>query len=332
MGNLQCAMCNGQFAICDVQSVSCDLSIVIPVYNEIDVIELFYKELAEVISTMGIRYEVLFVDDGSSDGTFEKISQLSKHNAHVVGIKLSRNFGHQMALFAGLSEAKGDYVLMMDGDLQHPPELIPELWKKAIDGYDTVFTIRKAEEGLGWFKKYSSKTFYKIFSYLTDVTLEQNTADFRIISRKVCDEIRKMDERDIFLRGMFSWIGFSQSRVEYAAHERPRGTSKYNLKKMFNLSVSGITSFSTVPIRISLLLCGVSLCVAFSYSMYALYVKFILGKAVQGWTSLLILMSLFFSGLYIILGIIGEYIAKIHIETKKRPRYIIEKIVKKGEI
>lgn len=303
----------------------CDLSIIVPVYNEIEVIELFYKELTKVISAMDINYEILFVDDGSLDGTFEKISQLSEHNDHINEIKFSRNFGHQMALFAGLSEAIGSYILMMDGDLQHPPELIPELWKHALAGYDIVFTVRKADESIGWFKKFSSKVFYKIFSYLTNVKLEKNTADFRLISRKVCDEIRKMDERDLFLRGIFSWVGFTQKKVEYTASERVGGTSKYNLKKMFNLSISGITSFSTVPIRISLLLCAFSLFVAFSYSVYALYVKFVLNEAVQGWTSLLILMSIFFSGLYIILGIIGEYIAKIHIETKKRPRYIIEK-------
>ncbi len=308
-----------------MQETPCTLSIVVPVYNEIEAIELFYKELTHVISTMNISYEILFIDDGSSDGTIEKIHHFAEHDTHIIGIKLSRNFGHQIALFAGLSEASGNHILMMDGDLQHPPELIPELWEQALADFDVVFTVRKADESIGWFKKFSSKAFYKVFSYLTDVKLEKNTADFRLISRKVCDEIRNMDERDLFLRGIFSWVGFTQKKVEYIAPERVRGTSKYNLKKMLSLSISGITSFSTVPIRLSLLLCAFSLFVAFSYSVYALYVKAVLDKAVQGWTSLLILMSIFFSGLYIMLGIIGEYIAKIHIETKKRPRYIIEK-------
>jgi len=307
----------------------CDLSIVVPVYNEIEIIELFYKKLTKVISKMEIKYEIIFIDDGSRDGTFEKIHQISKADVHVTGIKLSRNFGHQMALFAGLAESNGAYILMMDGDLQHPPELIPELWKYAVSGIDIVYTIRKAEKGVGWFKRYSSGIFYRIFSYLTDVKLEQNTADFRIISRKVCDEIVKMDERDLFLRGIFSWVGFTQKGMKYTAHKRIKGEPKYNIKKMLNLSISGITSFSTVPIRLSLLLCGFSLFVAVSYSVYAVYVKLILGKAVQGWASLLILLSLFFSGIFIILGIIGEYIAKIHIEVKKRPRYIIERVVAK---
>jgi glycosyltransferase involved in cell wall biosynthesis len=309
----------------------CDLSVVVPVYNEVEVFDLFYKALTEVVSQMGISYEVIFVDDGSNDDTFKKIRDISEHDSHVTGVKFSRNFGHQMALFAGLSESNGAYLLMMDGDLQHPPELIPELWKYAQSGVDIVYTVRIPEENIGWFKKYSAKVFYAMFSYLTDVKLEENTADFRIISRKVCDEIIQMDERDLFLRGIFAWVGFPQKRVEYKANKRVKGESKYSFKKMFNLSISGITSFSTVPIRLSLLLCLFSLFVAFLYSAYALYSKFILEQAVQGWTSLLILMSLFFSGIFIILGIIGEYIAKIHIETKKRPRYIIEKIVRKQE-
>lgn len=312
-----------------MNETQCDLSVVVPIYNEVENIDIFYKMLTDVVSKLGISYEVIFVDDGSHDGTFEKVCQISEHDNHVTGVKLSRNFGHQMAIFAGLSESHGAYILMMDGDLQHPPELIPELWKHAVSGIDIVYTIRIAEKGVGWFKRYSARIFYSIFSYLTDVKLEQNTADFRIISRKICDEIIKMDERDLFLRGIFSWVGFTQKGVEYTAHERIRGESKYNFKKMFNLSISGITSFSTIPIRLSLLLCGFSLFIAVSYSMYALYVKLILKGAVQGWTSLLILLSLFFSGIFIILGIIGEYIAKIHIEVKKRPRYIIEQVVGK---
>jgi glycosyltransferase involved in cell wall biosynthesis len=314
-----------------MNETQCDLSVVVPIYNEVEGIDIFYKILTSVVSTMGISYEVLFVDDGSDDGTFEKVCQISEHDTHIAGVKLSRNFGHQMAIFAGLSESNGAYVLMMDGDLQHPPELVPELWKYAASGIDVVYTIRKTEKGVGWFKKFSARIFYSIFSYLTDVKLEPNTADFRIISRKVRDEIVKMDERDLFLRGIFSWIGFTQKGVEYTAHQRIKGESKYNIKKMLNLSISGITSFSTVPIRLSLLLCGFSLFVAVSYSVYAVYVKLIPGKTVPGWTSLLILISLFFSGIFIILGIIGEYIAKIHIEVKKRPRYIIERVVGKEE-
>jgi glycosyltransferase involved in cell wall biosynthesis len=310
-----------------MKQLHCDLSVVVPVYNEGEVLDLFYQALTQVVSYMNISYEVIFVDDGSRDGTFEKIRSVADRDLHVIGIKFSRNFGKDMALLAGLAEAHGDYMLMIDGDLQHPPELIPELWKHAVAGSDMIYTIRHAEAGRGWFQKVSSNLFNRAFSYLADIALEPNITDFRLISRKVCQEIIKMDERDLFLRGMFSWVGFTQQRVEYTARQRPKGTSKYNFRKLLNLSVSGITSFSTVPIRLSLLLCLFSLGVAFLYSGYALYSKFILKQAVQGWTSLLILMSLFFSGIFIILGMIGEYIAKIHIETKKRPRYIVEKIV-----
>ncbi len=308
-------------------STACELSIVVPVYNEVDVIEHFHQTVSDVIRTLGIPYEILFVDDGSEDGTFNRIQELAHQDSHVAALRFSRNFGHQSALFAGLSHASGAYILMMDGDLQHPPSLIPELWNWAQQEFDIVYTIRQSSEGIGWFKKLTSTLFYKIFSYLTDVELHPNTADFRIITRQVCDTITAMDERDVFLRGIFSWVGFRQKGLEYTAHERAQGSSKYTVRKMLNLSLSGITSFSTVPIRLSLVLCGFSLLVACSYSLYALYVKFFLNKAVQGWTSLLILIAIFCSGIFIMLGIIGEYVAKIHLETKKRPRYIIARTV-----
>jgi len=302
------------------------LSIVVPVYNESDMIEAFHRKVTEVMTAMSLAYEIVFVDDGSSDDTVAKIEALARQDAHVSGVKFSRNFGKDMALLAGLSQARGEYMLMIDGDLQHPPDLIPELWRHAQTA-DIVYTVRTEDRGVGLFKKYSSKLFYRLFSYLADATLEQGTTDFKIISRKVRDAITSMDERDLFLRGMFSWIGFTSARVEFMPIARPQGGSKYNLQRLLNLSISGITSFSTVPIRLSLLLCAFSLCVAFLYSVYALYSKYILLQAVSGWTSLLILMSLFCSGIYIMLGIIGEYIAKIHIETKKRPRFIIDRII-----
>ncbi len=302
------------------------LSIVVPVYNESDMIEAFHRKVTDVMTAMSLSYQIVFVDDGSSDDTVAKIEALARQDAHVSGVKFSRNFGKDMALLAGLSQATGEYMLMIDGDLQHPPDLIPELWQHAQTA-DIVYTVRTEDRGVGLFKKYSSKIFYRLFSYLADATLEQGTTDFKIISRKVRDTITAMDERDLFLRGMFSWIGFTSTRVEFMPIERPQGSSKYNLRRLLNLSISGITSFSTVPIRLSLLLCAFSLCVAFLYSVYALYSKYILLQAVSGWTSLLILLSLFCSGIYVMLGIIGEYIAKIHIETKKRPRFIIDRVI-----
>ena len=305
----------------------CQLSIVVPVYNEADMIDAFHRKVTEVMAAMSLSHEIVFVDDGSSDETVAKIEALAQRDAHVCGVKFSRNFGKDMALLAGLSQANGDYMLMIDGDLQHPPDLIPDLWRHAQTA-DIVYTVRTEDRGVGLFKKYSSKLFYRLFSYLADAKLEQGTTDFKIISRKVRDAITAMDERDLFLRGMFSWIGFTSTRVEFMPIARPQGSSKYNLRRLLNLSISGITSFSTVPIRLSLLLCAFSLCVAFLYSVYALYSKYVLLQAVSGWTSLLILMSLFCSGIYVMLGIIGEYIAKIHIETKKRPHFIIDRVIR----
>lgn len=308
-----------------MQTNQLDLSIVVPMYNEFEMVEFFYQRLQAVVSKIGIGYEIIFVDDGSTDGTFKKISKIANTDVHVTGLKLSRNFGHQMALMAGLSETAGEYVLMMDSDLQHPPELIPELWKYANSGFDIVYTIRKDEEAIGGFKKFSSSLFYRIFSALSDIKLDPHTADFRIISRKVCEDILNMDERDIFLRGIFSWVGYTQKAVEYIAPERLKGQSKYNLKKMLRLAVSGLTSFSILPLLfISLFCCLCSLGVAFSYSAYALYVKIFTTTVVPGWTSLIILMSLYFSATFIILATIGLYIAKIHTESKKRPRYLIK--------
>ena len=305
------------------------LSIIVPMYNESAVIRLFYERVTAAVAPMGVAYELLFVDDGSADDTFEQIRTIANADQHVAALRFSRNFGHQAALFAGMSRAAGEFILMMDGDLQHPPELIPELWQQAQHGFDIVYTIRETSEGAGWFKQFTSRAFYALFSYLTDVRLEPNTADFRLISRNVCNTITAMDERDVFLRGVFAWVGFRQKGIPYHAHERAKGVSKYTLKKMFNLSVNGITSFSTVPIRLSLILCAFSLSVAASYSLYALYAKFIAHQTVPGWTSLLILLSLFCSGIYVMLGILGEYIAKIHLETKKRPRFIIERAIRK---
>ncbi|MFC1809763.1 glycosyltransferase family 2 protein [Candidatus Omnitrophota bacterium] len=303
-----------------------ELSVIVPVYDEADVIDDFCVALTKVLSGMNVSYEVIFVDDGSSDGTFTRITDLSQKNKHISGIRFSRNFGHQMALFAGMCEAKGNYVLMMDGDMQHPSTMIPKLYDEIKQGHDMVCTVRK-DRDIGIFKKLTAKLFYSLFSYLAEVDLKHNAADFRIISRKVCDEITKIDERDLFLRGMFSWIGFDQKQLEYEAEKRSKGNSKYSLSKMVRFSLSGITGFSVVPIRLSLIFCICSLGLGVLYSVYALYIKLILREAIQGWTSLIILMSLFFSGVFVMLGIIGEYIAKIHMESKKRPRYIVtEKI------
>lgn len=299
-----------------------ELSIVIPLYNEEAVLDALYARLKPVLESLGVRYEVILVDDGSVDGTYRWIRETARKDTAFLGIALSRNFGHQAALMAGLSEAKGNYVLMMDGDLQHPPELIPELLSHARAGIDIVYTVR-IDDGSDWFKRLSRKMFYQLFRMLSDTDLEENAADFRIISRRVCTEIVHIDERDLFLRGIIAWVGFSRKKVSFKANPRKLGKTKYSLKKMLGLFLSGITSFSVAPVRLSIILCWISLFISINAVVYAL-ASYLFFRTIEGWTSLLILMSFFFSFVFLILAILGEYIGKIHIETKKRPRYLIQ--------
>ncbi|MEW6535554.1 MAG: glycosyltransferase family 2 protein [Candidatus Auribacterota bacterium] len=303
------------------RSTQYTVSIVVPMFNEADGIKHFYAVLKKELDRLKCVHEIIFVDDGSIDDSFEKVRQIAASDASVKGIQFSRNFGHQMALFAGLKMAAGDYIIMMDADLQHPPRLIPELIQHAQAGYDIVYTIRKDDE-TGFLKKSTSSLFYAVFNFLSGLKI-CNTADFRLITRKVCDTITSLDERDIFLRGLFCWIGFRQTGIEYKPDKRKYGTTKYTFKKMLRFALIGITSFSIKPIRLSLFLCIAAIMIAVFYSGYALYVKLVLDSAIQGWTSILILNSLFFAGVFMLLGIIGEYIGKIHMETKKRPLYII---------
>ncbi len=299
-----------------------ELSVVIPLYNEEEVLDSLYARLNPVLKSLGVSYEVILVDDGSRDGTYTWISETVRKDRAFAGIRLSRNFGHQTALLAGLTEARGHFVLMMDGDLQHPPEMIPELLKQARSGFDIVYTIRM-DDCSNPFKRLTRKIFYKLFHLLSDTDLEENTADFRIVSRRVCDEIIHLDERDLFLRGIVAWIGFPRKKIPYHVDKREKGTSKYTFKKMMSLFISGMTSFSVAPIRLSIILCWLSFFISFVAVLYAL-ASYLFFGTVGGWTSLLILMSFFFACVFLILAIMGEYIGKIHIEAKKRPRYFIQ--------
>lgn len=303
------------------------LSIVIPMFNEEEVAASFYQRLQGAVAPLDLDYEIVFVDDGSGDATFEVLADLARRDARVRVIGLSRNFGHQAALLAGLEKASGDYIVMLDGDGQHPPELIPEMMAAARQGYDIVYTLRQGAQG-NPFKNLTGRLFYGLFSILSEVPLHPNSADFRLISRRVREVVVSLEERDLFLRGIFAWVGFPSKAIEYNVGPRMAGTSGYSLRRMLTLSGSGITSFSSAPIRIaSLALVGLALVAATGYSLYALYVKFILKVAVPGWTSLLILISAYFSGTFILLGIIGEYLARLHGEAKRRPHFIVSREV-----
>lgn len=300
------------------------LSIVIPAYNEEGNIPTVYREIVDAVPEETDPLEIIFVDDGSRDGTFSEIEKLSMQDSRVKGIRLSRNFGHQVALYAGLNEAGGDRVITMDADGQHPASLIPALTGKLDEGYDIVNTIRLETEGVGGWKKTSSRWFYRLFNALSDVRIEPSSADFRIMSRKALKAFLSMEEHDRFTRGIVSWMGFRQATVEYSADRRRSGKSKYSFRKMRVFALDGITSFSSKPLRISMAL---GLIVFFAGLVYMLYavIMYFLGRTNPGWTSLLITILILGGVQLLILGIIGEYLARIFNETKRRPHYFIER-------
>lgn len=299
------------------------ISVIIPAYNEAGNIKMIAQRVLEQLRNIE-SFEIIFVDDGSTDATLEEIKEIIKNMDNIKLISLSRNFGHQNALKAGLDYSAGDCVISMDADLQHPPELLCQLINKWKEGYDVVYTIRKDTHGISWMKKVTSKIFYKIINRLSDVEIPLGAADFRLLDRKVVNELKKMDEKWLFIRGLISWLGFKQIGIEYTAQPRHIGNSKYSIAKMMAFAIQGITSFSILPLRVSLLFGGIISFIAFLYAIYALYIKFFTNIAITGWTSLLISV-LFLGGIQLfVLGIIGEYLGKMFIEGKSRPNYVIK--------
>lgn len=299
------------------------LSIVIPAFNEEQNIAPLYQKLTAVLKTTSFDYEIIFSDDGSRDNTFEEIKKLTFQDPKVSGVSLSRNFGHQVAIMAGLQQSKGSIVIMMDADLQHPPEIIPLLLEEQKKGFDIVNTRRIDAKGTGALKKGSSKLFYGILNRLSDVKIEPAAADFRLLTRKAVDAFLQFEERDRFTRGLISWMGFRQSIIEYKASARYSGKSKYTLQKMLRFGIDGITSFSSRPLRISFYTGFLLFIAGLAYAVYAV-VRNISGSTVPGWTSILVSVLIIGGFQLLSLGIIGEYIARIFNETKARPMYFIK--------
>lgn len=298
------------------------VSIIVPCFNEADGLFLFYNELRKHLPKK-FQYEIILVDDGSNDETLNSIKKIQAANNDVHFISFSRNFGHQYALKAGFDLCIGDCAICLDSDLQHPPELIPQLLEKWELGYESVMTKRLNHDSISRFKKLTSRFFYKLSNRLSDVKLENGVADFRLLDRKVIDALKNFSEDQLFLRAVIQWLGFKQTNIEYKAGERIAGESKYSVRKMISFALSGISAFSIKPLRFSIYLGTIIALFAFLYGAYALGINIFTDKAIPGWTS--ILMSvLFIGGLNLLmLGIIGEYLGKIFIESKKRPNYII---------
>lgn len=301
------------------------LSVVVPVYNEEMVIREMHSRLTNVLDSYGIDYEILFVNDGSQDGTLGIVKQLCNQDKRIKLISFSRNFGHQIAITAGMDKASGQAVVIIDADLQDPPELIIKMLEKWKEGYHVVYATRKKREGESLFKSFTASVFYRMLKRLTPVDIPVDTGDFRLMDRKVVEQLKKMRERARFVRGMVSWVGFRQSKVEYVRQKRFAGETKYPIKKMLRFAVDGILSFSQVPLKISSVFGFISSGFSFFLIIYGFVIKYFFPqRSIPGWASLFVAI-LFIGGVQLMcLGILGEYLGRIYAEIQKRPLYICD--------
>lgn len=307
------------------------ISFVVPVFNEEENIHEFYRRLTQVMAPLPYDYEILFIDDGSKDRTSQLIRELAEKDPNVQGYVFARNFGHQLALTCGLDQSTGDAVISMDGDLQHPPEMVPELLKKWEEGFEIVQTVRKATEDATWFKNITSRLYYKLINSMSEVRITPGGSDFRLMDRKAVDALNRFRERARFIRGMVNNLGFRYTTLEFVAPPRFAGHSKFNLRKMLRFALDGITAFSRVPLRLALYVGCIAGLGSILLIGHVIYVKYVIQDAVPGWTTLAA-AEFFLGGVELIgIGIVGEYVGRIFDEVKQRPLYIIrEHIVKSG--
>lgn len=306
-------------------------SIVIPVYNEELVVKETYKRLKNVMDQTDGAYELLFVNDGSRDRTLDILKEIALKDVTVKYLGFSRNFGHQIAVTAGMDYAQGDAIVIIDADLQDPPELILDMIRKWQEGFDVVYAKRTKRKGETFFKKQTARLFYRVLRASTDIDIPLDTGDFRLIDRRVCDQLSSMKERNRFVRGLVSWVGFKQTAIEYERDERFAGETKYPLKKMLKFSMDGITSFSYKPLKIASLLGMLLSIFSIGWILVVLYLKLFTDSTITGWSSL-IMTTLFFNGIILMmLGIIGEYIGRIYDEVKNRPLYIVQEAYRMNE-
>ena len=299
------------------------VSIIVPVHNERENVAAMAKAIKRTFADLPYRYNLLFVDDGSSDLTLHEVKKLALQDDHIRYISFSRNFGHQAAIKAGLDKADGDCVITMDGDMQHPPQLIPTLLEKWSAGYDVVYTVRKEDKKLPFLKRVTSNLFYRVLNWLSDIKIEKGTADFRLMNRNVVDVLRGLAEFEPFFRGLVKWAGFKQVPVEYEPNERKSGASKYTSRKMIRFALQGITPFSIRPLYAATYIGFTFAALSTPYIPYALY-SYYFGYTISGWSSLIVTV-VFFGGLQLmILGIIGIYLGKLFMQNKHRPVYIVK--------
>jgi dolichol-phosphate mannosyltransferase len=306
------------------------LSVVVPCYNELDGVAELYRRVTAACLGHGPSYEIVLVIDGATDGTREAVFRLAEKDDHVVAIDLARNYGHQIALSAGLEFCRGQRILILDADLQDPPELLGAMMTRMNEGFDVVYGQRLKRDGENWFKLASASIFYRLLRRMVDVEIAPNSGDFRLMSRRALDHLNAMPERYRFIRGMVSWIGLKQVAFPYERHRRFAGTTHYPLKKMVLLAVDAMTSFSVAPLRFASLLgmmFGLFGLVMLAYTLF----QWSVGRVLPGWTSLAAIMLILGSVQLMVLGIFGEYLGRMYMETKRRPLYFVNEIVARDQ-
>lgn len=302
------------------------LSVVVPAYNEAAVLPEFHRRLSAVLTTLDADWEIVYVNDGSTDGTLEVMTGFGEPRVAVV--ELSRNFGKEIAMTAGFDHARGDAVVVIDADLQDPPELIPELVAKSREGYDVVYAKRTARDGETLLKKVTAKVFYRVIQSLSRVKIPADTGDFRLLSRRAVESLKLLREQHRFMKGLFAWIGYPQAAVPYRRDPRHAGETKWNYWHLWNFALEGITSFSIEPLKIATYLgLSIAFC-SFLFAAFIIYKTLVFGDPVQGYPSLMVVI-LFLGGVQLmVLGMIGEYLGRMFNETKRRPLYLVNRLIR----
>ncbi len=302
------------------------LAVVVPAYNEGDGLRAFHQRLAAVLDRLELDSRVVYVDDGSRDDTWAVMQSLAAQDGRVATLRLSRNFGKELALTAGLDYADADAVLVIDADLQDPPELIPDFIARWREGFDVVYGTRDERVGESWIKRWTAAAFYRLIGRISTVAIPADTGDFRLLDRRAHDALKGLRERHRFMKGLFAWVGYRQTALVYQRDPRHSGTSKFNYWKLWNFAIEGITSFSTVPLRVATYTGLLTALLAFAYGIWVVMKALLFGDTVRGYPSLMAVI-LFLGGMQLLaLGIIGEYLGRLFTEAKQRPLYLLDQV------
>lgn len=303
------------------------LTVIVPAYNEADVLHICVERISAVLAQEAVDWTICFVDDGSRDATWSMIAALAAANRRIHGLKLSRNFGKEAALTAGLDSIDTDLCVIMDADLQDPPELLGQFLAKWREGFDVVYGLRQSRAGESWLKRVTAGAFYRVIERFSDSPIPRDTGDFRLMTRRAVDELKRLRERNRFMKGLFAWIGFPQIAVPYERPQRAAGSTKWNYWRLWNFALDGITSFSTLPLRMATYIGALTALFAFVYGVWIIVKTLIFGVDLPGYASIMVTM-VFLGGVQLIaLGIIGEYLGRLMLEVKQRPIYLLEQRV-----